>query len=69
VDGDNELGYRVQRDPSAAKLAPNVGPEASKGPMGGALRARIETYDQVIKKALDLENISKILQKDHNFEQ
>jgi len=68
VDGDTELGYRVQRDTSAAKLAPNVGLEASKGPMGG-IKGKNRTYDQVIKKALDLENISKILQKDHNFEQ
>jgi len=30
-----ELGLRIQRDSSAAKLAPNVGLVASKGPMGG----------------------------------
>jgi len=30
-----ELGLWIQRDSSAVKLAPNVGLEASKGPMGG----------------------------------
>jgi len=35
VDGYTELGFRVQRDSSAAKLALNVGLEASKGPMRG----------------------------------
>jgi len=35
VDGCTELGFRVQRDSSAAKLAPNVGLEASKIPLGG----------------------------------
>jgi len=35
VDGDTELGHRVQRYLSAAKLAPNVGLEVSKIPIGG----------------------------------
>ena len=37
MDGDTELGFGVQRDSSAAKLAPNVGLEASKIPVGGAV--------------------------------
>jgi len=35
VDKGTELGHWVQRDSSTVKLAPNVGLEASKGPMGG----------------------------------
>jgi len=57
-----DLGLRIQRDSSAAKLAPNVGLEASKGPMGGK-KGKDRTHDQATREVLDLENISKILQK------
>jgi len=48
--GKAELGHRIQRDSSAAKLAPNVGPEASKGPMEGGIKDKNRTYDQGFKR-------------------
>ena len=70
MDKGTELGNRVQRDSSSVKLAPNVGLEASKGPMGGN-KGRNRTYDRYfksfglrksfVKAFLDLEIFRKVL--------